>query len=216
MKIGVLGTGMVGGAIAGKLAALGHEVKMGSRTAGNEKAVAWVKTAGPNASEGTFADAAAFGELIFLCTAGQGSLAALDAAGKSNLDGKVVADVTNPLVFEKGKPPTLFVANTDSLGERLQAAHPEAKIVKTLNTMNAHLMVDASKVPGEHDVFVGGNDAGAKAKVTELLRGFGWKNVVDLGDITTARGTEAYLLLWLRLWGVVGSADFNVHVVRRT
>jgi 8-hydroxy-5-deazaflavin:NADPH oxidoreductase len=215
MKIGVLGTGMVGAAIGGKLVQLGHEVRMGSRTAGNEKAVAWAKAAGAGASEGTFADAAAFGELVFVCTSGQGTLEACAACGTA-LDGKVVIDVSNPLVHEKGKPPTLFTAGGDSLGERLQDQHPKAKVVKSLNTMNCHLMVDATRVPGDHDVFVSGNDAEAKAKVTELLRtGFGWKHVVDLGDITTARGTEEYLMLWIRLWGVVKSADFNIHVVRK-
>ena len=216
MKIAVLGTGMVGVAIADKLCALGHDVKMGSRRAGNEKAVAWAKQAGSRASDGTFADAAAFGEMAFLCTAGSGSLDAVGAAGASNLRGKILVDISNPLDFTKGMPPTLFAGNTDSLGEKVQAALPDTKVVKTLNTINCPLMVDASRVPGEHDVFVSGNDREAKARVTEILRGwFGWKNVVDLGDITTARGTESYLPLWVRLWGALGSADFNIHVVRK-
>lgn len=216
MKIGILGTGMVGAAIGDKLVALGHDVKMGSRTAGNEKAVAWAKKAGGRASEGTFADAAAFGELVFNCTSGAGALDALGAAGAGNLAGKILLDISNPLDFSKGMPPTLFAGNTDSLGEKIQAAFPQTKVVKTLNTMNANLMVDASRVPGEHDVFVSGNDREAKGRVTEILRGwFGWKNVIDLGDITTARGTESFLPLWIRLWGALGSAEFNIHVVKK-
>jgi 8-hydroxy-5-deazaflavin:NADPH oxidoreductase len=215
MRFGVLGTGMVGNAIGTKLAALGNEVKMGAREATNEKAAKWVGEAGKNASHGTFADAAAFGEMLFNCTSGGGSIPALTAAGQDNLKGKVLVDVANPLDFSKGMPPSLTVCNTDSLGEQIQRAFPDLRVVKSLNTMTAAIMVDAARVKGEHDVFVSGNDADAKAKVTELLKGsFGWKNVIDLGDITTARGTEGWLLLWVRLWGTLKTADFNVHVVR--
>ena len=215
MKIGVLGTGMVGEAIASKLVSLGHDVKMGARSATNEKAIAWSKAAGAKASHGTFADAAAFGEIIFNCTNGQGSLAALEAAGKANLAGKILVDIANPLDFSKGMPPSLTVCNTDSLAEQIQRAFPDAKVVKTLNTLNAKLMVNPSLVPGEHDVFVSGNDADAKAKVTEILRDwFGWKNVIDMGDITTARGTEMLLPLWVRLYGKFGNANFNWHIAR--
>ncbi|MFO7181218.1 MAG: NAD(P)-binding domain-containing protein [Pseudomonadota bacterium] len=215
MRIGVLGTGVVGQTIATKLVSLGHDVKMGSRTAGNEKARAWVARAGSRASEGTFADAAAFGELVFNCTRGESSLVALDAAGADNLRGKILVDVANPLDFSKGFPPTLSVANDDSLGERIQRAFPETRVVKTLNTVHCEVMVNPARIPGDHTIFVSGNDPSAKAEVRELLvSGFGWKDVIDLGDIGTARGTEAYLLLWVRLYGVLKSADFNVRVVR--
>ena len=215
MKFGVFGSGMVGSSIAGKLVSLGHEVKMGSRSATNEKAAAWVKAAGKGASQGTFADAAGFGEIVFNCTAGAGSLDALKAAGAQNLRGKVLVDVANPLDFSHGMPPTLFISNDDSLAERIQAAFPETKVVKALNTVNANVMVNPSRVPGETDIFVSGNDAGAKAQVTRILKDeFGWKSVIDLGDIMGARGTESYLHLWLRLWGALKTADFNVKVVR--
>jgi predicted dinucleotide-binding enzyme len=214
MKIAIFGTGTVGNAIATKLAQLGHEVKMGSRTADNAKAAAWVKANGAKASQGTFAEAAAFGELLFNCTAGVGSLAALEAAGKKNLAGKVLVDVSNPLDFSKGMPPSLTVCNTDSLAEQLQRAFPDTKVVKALNTMNANLMVDPSLVKGDHDVFICGNDADAKGHVTEILKGFGWKHVVDLGDLTAARGQEMFLALWVRLYGAGGSPMFNVHVAR--
>jgi predicted dinucleotide-binding enzyme len=214
MRIGILGTGVVGATIGGKLAALGHQVRMGSRTAHNEKAAAWAAAAGANASQGTFADAAAFGEIVFNCTSGNGSLDALSAAGADNLHGKVLVDVANPLEFSGGAL-RLSVANDDSLGERIQRAFPDARVVKALNTVNAVLMVDPGRLPGEHSLFVAGNDADAKAKVTEILRDwFGWKSIVDLGDITAARGMEAYLLLWIRMMQAFGTPSFNVQVVR--
>ena len=216
MKIGVLGTGMVGNAIGTKLVQLGHDVRMGSRTKGNEKALAWVKQAGGKASEGTFADAAAFGELVFLCTAGHAAVDAATAAGAENLKGKLLVDVTNPLDFSKGMPPTLFAGNTDSLGEQLQRALPGTKVVKSLNTMNCHLMVDAKRVAGgDSTVFVSGDDKEAKARWSGYLKEwFGWSQIVDLGDISTARGTESFLPLWLRLWGALQTPDFNVKIVR--
>ena len=216
MEIGVLGTGMVGQAIATKLASLGHEIRMGSRQAGNEDAVAWVTKAGKGASEGTFADAAKFGELVVNCTAGVASVDALTAAGADNLAGKVLVDIANPLDFSQGMPPVLAVCNDDSLGERIQATFPEARVVKTLNTMNCQVMVDPARVPGEHSVFVSGDDDSAKREVTALLRGFGWpeERIIDLGGISTARGTEMYLPLWLSLYGQLQTGDFNIGVIR--
>jgi predicted dinucleotide-binding enzyme len=215
MKIGVLGTGMVGKAISTKLVQLGHSVKMGSRTANNEKAAEWIKASGPNASQGTFADAAAFGELVFNCTSGMASLEVLKLAGANNLSGKVLIDISNPLDFSKGMPPTLSVCNADSLGEQIQRAFPAVKVVKTLNTMNCNIMVNPSLVPGSHDVFVCGNDAGAKSKVTEILKNwFGWKSVIDLGDIASARGVEMMLPIWIRLMGALQTPNFNFKIVR--
>ena len=218
MKIGVLGTGMVGEAIGTKLVQLGHEVKMGSRTPNNEKAVAWVNKNHAHAalaSHGTFADAAAFGVIVFNCTSGRGSLDALRLAGTDALKGKVLIDVANPLDFSRGMPPSLLVCNTDSLGEQIQRAFPEAKVVKTLNTMNCNVMVNPSLVKADHDVFISGNDAEAKATVTALLKdGFGWKSVIDLGDITTARGTEMLLPIWINLRGQLQTSQFNFKIVK--
>lgn len=215
MKFGVLGTGMVGQTIATKLVMLGHEVMLGSRSADNEKALAWARETGERASQGTFADAAGFGELIFNCTLGAASIEALKLAGASNLADKILVDVANPLDFSKGMPPTLFVFGEDSLAERIQREFPATRVVKTLNTINCLVMVEPTRVPGEHDVFISGNDAGAKAHVTNLLKeGFGWKNVVDLGDLSTARGTEAYLILWIRFWQATGTGDLNIHLVK--
>jgi hypothetical protein len=216
MKIAVLGTGIVGEAISTKLVALGHEVKMGSRTAGNAKAAAWAKGAGARASHGTFRDAAASGELVFNCTSGAASLEALRSAGAENLGGKPLVDVANPLDFSRGMPPSLTVCNTGSLAEQIQHAFPEARVVKALNTLSASLMVNPARLAGgDHDVLVCGNDADAKRRVTALLtEGFGWKNVVDLGDLTAARGMEAWLLLWIRLYGAFASGNFNLKLVR--
>lgn len=215
MKIGILGTGMVGQTIGSKLVERGHEVTLGSRTADNPKAREWVAQTGARAHAGTFADAARAGELVFVCTAGAGTIEAVQSAGADNLRGKIVVDVTNPLDFSRGMPPRLSVGGDDSLAEQIQRALPDAHVVKSLNTMNCNIMVDASRVSGPHDVFVAGNDAAAKASVTELLRrDFGWQNVIDLGDITAARNTEAWVLFWLRLYGALGTADFNIHVVR--
>src|SRR5207247_239815 len=158
MKIGVLGTGMVGQTIGTKLVRMSQDVMMGSRSSTNEKAAAWVKANGPKASAETFADAAKFGEILFNCTHGVASLDALKLAGAENMKGKILIDVANPLDFSKGMPPTLSVSNTDSLGEQIQRAFPDVKVVKSLNTMNCKLMVNPSLVRGDHDVWVSGND----------------------------------------------------------
>jgi len=215
MRFGVLGTGVVGRTLGSKLVGLGHEVTMGSRTAGNASAVTWAASAGDGAHAGTMADAAAFGEIVVNATSGGGSLEAL-GAGAASLPGKVVVDVANALDGASGFPPNLLVANTDSLGEQIQRAFPEARVVKTLNTVNADVMVDPGLIPGGHAVFVSGNDASAKATVADLLRSFGWSeaDIVDLGDITTARGPEMYLGLWVRLFGHMGTTHFNIRLVR--
>jgi predicted dinucleotide-binding enzyme len=216
MRIGVLGTGIVGQTIATRLSGLGHEVMMGSRTADNAKAAEWVSGAGAGASQGTFADAAAFGELNINCTSGAASIAALELAGAEQLAGKVLIDIANPLDFSMGFPPSLFVCNTDSLAEQIQRAFPDAKVVKSLNTMNCEVMVDPGKVAGDHDVFMSGDDPDAKAQVAELLGSFGWTQaqIVDLGVLTTARGTEMYLPLWLSVMNATGTGRFNIKVVR--
>jgi len=215
MKIGVLGTGVVGETIGSKLVQLGHEVRMGSRQAGNEKARAWAESVGGAASEGSFADAAAHGELVFNCTPGAHSLEALEAAGRDNLARKVLVDVANPLDFSTGGP-TLSVCNTDSVGEQIQRAFPDALVVKALNTINCDVMVDPAAVPGEHDVFVCGDDDDAKQQVVELLRSFGWPaaRIRDLGGIASSRGTEMYLIFWLKLMSALGTPHFNVAVLR--
>jgi predicted dinucleotide-binding enzyme len=217
MKIGILGTGMVGATVGTALVRRGHQVMMGSRETGNPKAMAWALKAGRTASQGSFRNTASFAEIVFNCTAGAISLDALAMAGRENLDGKILIDLANPLDMSKGMPPTLTVSNTDSLGERIQAAFPAVKVVKTLNTVNCRVMVEPSLVPGDHTIYVGGNDAGARATVTNgLVDWFGWKreNIIDVGDITSARGTEMLLPLWIRLYQTFGTPNFNFHVVK--
>jgi predicted dinucleotide-binding enzyme len=227
MKIAVMGTGPVGQALAGKLADVGHEVTVGTRNPektlsrserdylGNPPFETWL-SAHEGVGLATPADAAAQADLIVNATNGAGSVAMLEAAGAENLAGKVLVDVANPLDYSQGMPPSLFVSNTDSLGEQIQRAFPDLKVVKALNTMNCELMVDPGRLPGEHDVFVCGEDAEAKRQVAELLRSFGWpaERIRDLGGISSARGTEMYLGLWLRLWGTLGTGYFNISVVR--
>jgi predicted dinucleotide-binding enzyme len=227
MNIAVLGTGIVGQTISAKLAELGHQVAIGTRdvartlsreqpgATGSHPFKAWLQEH-PAVTLGSFAEAAAHGELVFNCTAGTASLEALRLAGEANLNGKVLIDIANPLAFAPGGPPTLAISNTDSLGEQIQRAFPQVKVVKTLNTVNANVMVNPRQVAdGDHHLFVSGNDAQAKAQVIDFMKSwFGWQQVIDLGDITTARGTEMYLPIWVRLWGVLGTGLFNVKVVR--
>ncbi len=227
MRIAVLGTGMVGQALAGKLAELGHEVVVGTRnpeatltrsepdSLGNPPFGVWRETH-PQVGLGTPVEAVTTAELILNATNGAGSVAMLESAGEENLAGKVLVDVANPLDVSQGLPPSLFVCNTDSLGEQIQRRFPQARVVKALNTMNCEVMVDPAKVPGEHDVFLCGEDAAAKQQVTGLLESFGWPaaRIRDLGGITSARGTEMYLPLWIRLWAALGTGHFNIAVAQ--
>lgn len=227
MKIAVFGTGVVGQTISEKLAALGHDVIMGTRSAedallrngtdsfGRPAFSEW-HASHPEIKLGTYAEAAAFAALIVNATNGGGSLSALEKAGKENLAGKTLLDISNPLDFSKGMPPTLFVCNTDSLGEQIQRAYPDLKVVKSLNTMTASIMVNPSLIPEDHHVFVSGNDDAAKSDVKKLLVSFGWKekNIIDMGDISTARGTEQLLPIWIRLWGTLKNPMFNFKIVQ--
>lgn len=216
MKIAMFGTGMVADTIGSKLIELGHNIMMGSRTSNNEKAKAFVSKFQGKASAGTYADAAEFGEIIFNCTAGAGSVEALKMAGEKNIKGKIIVDIANPLDFSKGMPPTLSIANTNSLGEEIQKTFPQTKVVKTLNTMWCGLMVNPAMInEGDHSVFMSGNDTQAKEKVKEILKSFGWseKNILDLGDISKARGTEMYLPLWLNIYGATNNGAFNIKIM---
>lgn len=227
MNIAVFGTGTVGQTISAKLAQLGHAVMMGTRRAAETRArtepgpygqpplSVWLAQ-NQGIQLGAYAEAAPFGEVVINATNGMGSLEALRQAGEANLNGKILIDIANPLDFSRGMPPRLSVSNTDSLGEQIQRALPQAKVVKTLNTVTSILMVNPGLVEnGNHTIFVSGNDPAAKAQVSEWLAGwFGWKDIFDLGDITTARGVEMYLPLWLRLWGAVGTGMFNIKVVK--
>ena len=226
MNFGIFGTGMVGQAIAGKLAELGHSVVIGTRdveatlanTSPNAYGLppfsAWYKQQ-TKVKLGTFTGAAAHGEMLVNCSSGVASLDALKSAGEKNLNSKILIDISNPLDFSKGFPPSLTVCNTDSLGEQIQRAFLEIKVVKTLNTVNAMVMVNPTLVPGDHNLFICGNDSDAKDSVMNLLKSFGWKeaNIIDLGDITNARATEMLLPIWVRLYGKLQTPFFNFNVV---
>ena len=225
MNIAVLGTGMVGQALAGRLDALGHAVVVGTRDPqatlgrtepdgmGNPPFSAW-HAQHPGVSLATFAEAAAGAELVVNASSGEAAMEVLRLAGAENLAGKVLVDIANPLDFSAGFPPTLFVKDSDSLGEQVQRAFPEARVVKTLNTLNASLMVEPKTLGEVSTVFVSGDDPEAKATVTGLLQSFGHEDVLDLGGIETARGTEMLLPIWLRLMGTLGTAHFNFKIVR--
>lgn len=225
-KMAVLGTSTVGRTLAAKLAEQGHEVMIGTRDPaatlakkepdnfGNPPFSVWREKQG-NVELGTFAQAAAQADMVFNATSGQASLEALKLVGAPHLEGKILVDISNPLDFSKGMPPSLSVCNTDSLGEQIQRAFPSAKVVKTLNTVNANLMVGPRLLAdGEHTMFLCGNDPEAKGAVRALLESFGWKDVVDLGDITNARATEMMLPIWLRAWGVTKTPMFSIKLVR--
>ncbi len=204
---------MVGETLGTKFAQLGHQVKMGSRTANNESAAKWVKLTGPSTSLGTFGDAAAFGEMVFICLKGAVFLEVARTIEAQALAGKVLVDVSNPLDFSHGMPASLSICNTNSLGEEVQKAVPPAKVVKTLNIVNCEVMVDPGK-GGNPTMLVCGNDAEAKNKVAALLKSMGWRDIIDLGDITKSRGTEMLLPLWLNLLGLFGNPHFGFKVVR--
>ncbi|MER3523406.1 MAG: NADP oxidoreductase [Ignavibacteria bacterium] len=216
MNIGILGSGMVGTTLGTRLVRLGHAVMIGSRSPDNAKAAAWARSNGESASHSTFADAAAFGEMILLCTKGDVTLDILHATNPAHFARKVVIDVTNPLDFSKGVPPSLFVCNTDSLGEQVQCTLPEAYVVKSLNIVNCEVMVNPAKYAPGATMFVCGNDATAKTRVEALLRQFGWEDILDLGDITGARGMEMMLPLWLRAWMVTKDVHVAFKMVRHT
>lgn len=224
MKTAVFGTGIVGQVISNRLAGLGHSVTIGTRDVnktlartdkdayGNPPFAEWHKQ-NNSVHLKNYVEAAAASEIIFNCTQGQSSVEALKQAG--NLNGKIIIDIANPLDFSKGMPPILTPGNTDSLGELIQRTFPEAKVVKALNTMNCYLMVNPAALAGDHNVFVSGNDASAKTTAKEILKSFGWKesNMIDLGDITSARGTEQLLPIWIRLYGALKNPMFNFKIV---
>jgi predicted dinucleotide-binding enzyme len=225
MNLAVLGTGMVGQALAARLHGLGHSVVVGTRDPqvtlartepdgmGNPPFSPWLG-AHPGVARAGFAAAAAGAELVVNASSGAATLEVLGLAGADNLAGKILLDIANPLDFSAGFPPTLSVKDTDSLGEQVQRAFPRTRVVKSLNTLTASLMVEPKSLGASSTVFVSGEDAAAKDAVVALLESFGHDDVIDLGGIETARGTEMLLPLWLRLMGTLGTGHFNVKVVR--
>lgn len=225
MKLTVLGTGIVGRTIAARLAANGHKVALGTRdpkvtlgrmpAEGQQSLADWLK-ANPGITLMTFHEAAMFGEWVFCALSGKGVLDGIVATGADAIRDKILVDISNPLDFSHGMPPSLFVSNTNSLGEMIQRLVPRARVVKTLNMVNAAVMVEPGEVAGgNHTMFVCGNDSHARIEVANFLKTeFGWKDVMDLGDLTAARGMESALHLWLKLWGVIGHGSFGIKVAR--
>jgi len=228
-RIAIMGTGSVGQAYASKFISLDYEVMMGTRNVsekladtakgvyGNPPFSEW-HSANKNVKLGTFKEAAAFGEIILNATMGGKSIEALRMADVKNLDGKILIDIANPIDYSKGMPPSLLpeLSNTNSLGEEIQKTFPDVRVVKTQNTMWNGLMVNPAMLNGgDHTTFICGNSTEAKETVKEILKSFGWpeKNILDLGDISSARGMEMYLPLWLRIWGATGSGAFNIKIL---
>ncbi|MDP2789345.1 MAG: NAD(P)-binding domain-containing protein [bacterium] len=226
MKIGILGTGMVGRAHAAKLAELGHDVVLGTQDVkktmansekdamGNPPFAEWHKDH-TEVKLVTLPEAANYGEIVYNALKGEVTLSALSSL-KEELAEKILIDIANPLDFSKGMPPSLFVCNTDSLGEQIQKALPKVKVIKAFNTMNAYLQVDPHQLAdGDHHLIVSGNDPDAKAQVIKIAKEwYGWSNIIDLGDITTSRGTEMVLALWIRLWGALQTPMFAFKIIK--
>ena len=212
MKMGVLGSGMVAQALSARLAELGHNVVIGTRDP--YKLKGW-QSSNQRVLIGSFAETAKHGDIIINATNGSGSLNALSLAGEENLTGKILVDVSNALDFSNGFPPSLTVFGTDSLAEQIQRAFPMTRVVKTLNTVNARVMTHPLEVAnGDHHVFISANDGDAKVQVSELLRSFGWIHIFDLGDLSTARGSEAYVMLWVRLYGSLNTGMINIKIMK--
>ena len=225
MIISILGTGMVGQSLAQKLQSLGHEIYMGTRDAEKTKARTEVNNmtgksfadwlgANSDIRLRDYAELPDASDLFINASNGEASIKALQAVGKDKLKNKVILDLANPLDFSQGFPPSLSISNTNSLAESIQKEFAESKVVKSLNTMNYELMMNPSKIKGDHSVFLSGNDENAKSRVKGLLQEIGWpeQNIFDLGDISTARGTEMMLPIWLRLYAVLGHSNFNFHL----
>lgn len=215
-KIGILGTGMVGYTIGTKMIQLGYRVMMGSRKADNEKAKNWVLVNGNKASQGTFDDAVKFADIIFNCTKGESAIDAINLVSVENFNGKILIDVSNPLDFSKGMPPTLLpnLCNTNSLGEEIQKLLPNATVVKTLNIVNCEVMVDAIKCGENATMFIAGNNQDAKNEVVEILKKFKWTDIIDLGNIENSRSTEMMLPIWLSTYMATKNGYIGFKILR--
>lgn len=227
MKIAIIGTGMVGRGLAARLAGLGHDVAIGTRDVedtlarstpdgmGTPPYAQWQQE-NPQVRLLALPDAGEHGEVVINAANGQNALATLEGVGAGPLVGKVLLDLALPLDLSEGFPPTLTISNTDSLGEQIQRAFPDARVVKSLTSVYYQVMIDPTRVPGPHSIFVAGDDSDAKRVVEEILREFGWptESIIDLGDISGARGVEMYARLFFTLYNAFGTFDFNINVTR--
>ena len=208
MKVGILGSGDVARALGTGFVTLGHQVRLGSRAAGNPKAVEWAKGTKGKGSTGTFADAAGFGEVLVLATMGLATPEAIRLAGEANFDGKVVIDATNPIAPSGQGPPTLAVGGTTSAGEENQKQLPKAHVVKAFNIVNNSLFFRPQLPGGPPDMFLCGNDSAAKKKVEKILHDFGWPSVLDIGGIEGSRELESLCILWVK--SALGLGNFGI------
>ena len=215
MKIGILGSGDVARTLGSGFLATGHDVKLGARKAGNPKLVEWAKQGGPHASQGTFSDAAQFGDLIVVSTLGVATAEAVRAAGLPAFRGKLVIDTTNPLRFSAQGPPSLAIGLTTSAGEELQQLLPQAHVVKAFNIIGSPHMFRPSFPNGPPDMWICGNDAAAKEKVKGILKEFGWSSVIDLGGIENSRELESLCVLWVKSALVLGTWNVGFRLLRR-
>ncbi len=214
MRIGILGSGQVGRTLGAGFASKGHDVRIGTRSPKKPALQKWLRGATGTVSLGTYADAAAHGELLVLACPGAAAMDVIEAAGPERFDGKILLDVSNPLAFDDGQPPGLFARVTDSLGERVQRRLPNTKVVKGLNTMNASTMIRPKMRQGLADVLLCGNNKAAKRKVAGLIRDFGWATLIDVGGIESARWMEAWVPLWVRIADELGSWKVALHILR--
>jgi 8-hydroxy-5-deazaflavin:NADPH oxidoreductase len=212
-RVGVLGSGDVGQRLAGGFASRGYDVMIGSRTPNSEKLQKWRKSVKGTAATGTFAEAAAHGDVVVIATHGAATEALLDQIGPKPFSGKLVIDVTNPLVFSKQGPPGLFVGTTDSLGERVQRKLPGANVVKAFNTVPNVRMVDPKFKAGAVRLLIAGDDPAAKKRTEEILKEFGWAGAIDAGGIESARWLEAVTPLWVRTAMAVDDWSVVLNVV---
>jgi 8-hydroxy-5-deazaflavin:NADPH oxidoreductase len=213
MKIGILGRGNVGRTLAAGFRDRGHEVMIGSRDPGHAELQEWLAGAGEGVKAGTMSETAEFGELLVLALLGVAAEEAIRGAGPENFSGKVVIDAMNPLDFSGGPPPKLAFSGEDSLGERVQRAIPDAKVVKAFNTIGAPLMIEPRLQGAQPAMFIAGDDAGAKESVADILRSFGWPDPVDIGGIEGSRELEALCILWVKVGFVRGAWDHAISLM---
>ena len=206
-RVGVLGTGEVGRRLAEGFRSRGHDVMVGSRVPDKPELVEWLSGPGTGIAAGTFAEAAAYGELVVLAVLGDAAETAIADAGRANFAGKVVIDATNPLDFSAGFPPKLSITGEDSLGERVQRALPDAKVVKAFNTISNAYFVDPSFSEGRPTMLIAGDDEDAKRTVGDLLADFGWPDPIDIGGIEGSRELEAICIAWVKIGGRRGAWD---------
>ena len=206
-RIGVLGSGTVGKVLAAGFASRGHDVMIGTRDPDKPELQEWLAGEGSGVKAGGFAQTAAHGNLLVLAVFGDAAEQAIAQAGPESFAGKVVIDTTNPLDFSRGFPPKLSISGEDSLGERVQRAIPQARVVKAFNTIGNPYYVDPSFSEGKPTMLIAGNDEAAKQTVADVLHDFGWPEPVDLGGIESSRELEAICIAWVKIGGRRGAWD---------